>query len=222
MPDIRRAVLNWSLLVWTAVLTLARCASAAPEYTIIDLGTLGGTSSVAAGINDLGQVVGYSYTNGDADQHAFIYSNGVMTDLGTLGGDNSQATAINASGEVVGVSATSESPEHAFLYTGGIMKDLGTLGGTLSGASGINASGQVVGSATTAGDGDYNAFIYENGIMSNLNIQGGVNADAKGINNAGQITGSFQSGANDRAYILSGGASPISGRSVPLSVRARA
>jgi probable HAF family extracellular repeat protein len=52
---------------------------------IIDLGTLGGTSSRALGINALGQVVGWSELASGA-VHGFVYSDGQMTDVGTLGG----------------------------------------------------------------------------------------------------------------------------------------
>ncbi len=41
--------------------------------------------SEAVGINDSGQIVGWSTVNGAAI-HAFLYSNGQMTDLSTLGG----------------------------------------------------------------------------------------------------------------------------------------
>jgi len=41
---------------------------------MMDLGTLGGTSSVAFGINAGGQVVGQSSTPGDASYHAFLYT----------------------------------------------------------------------------------------------------------------------------------------------------
>jgi probable HAF family extracellular repeat protein len=69
------------------------------------LGTLGGSSSYAFGLNDAGQVVGESRVAGGAN-HAFIYSAGVMTDLGTLDGSgvDSAATAINNAGQITGYS----------------------------------------------------------------------------------------------------------------------
>jgi probable HAF family extracellular repeat protein len=70
---------------------------------LTDLGTLGGGGSYATGINNAGQVAGYSDTAA-GDQHAFITGpNGVgMTDLGSLGGGYSQAFGINDAGQVVG------------------------------------------------------------------------------------------------------------------------
>ncbi len=98
------------------------------QYTVTDLGTLGGLSSQAFGINGIGQVVGAADT-GSGD-HPFLYSNGTMTDLGTLGGGGGVAYAINGSGQVVGSAYTAgDAAEHAFLYGNGVMQDLGTLWG---------------------------------------------------------------------------------------------
>jgi probable HAF family extracellular repeat protein len=122
--------------------------------TMTDLGTLGGSGSMAYGLNDVGQVVGQSNTTkGNAYlRHAFLYSNGTMTDLGTLGGDWSCAYGIDNGGHVVGQSANSSNVYgfSAFLYTNGVMTDLNNLISpsprwNLLEASAINNLGQIVG-----------------------------------------------------------------------------
>ena len=114
-------------------------------------------------MNDSGQVVGDSYTEGDAESHAFSWTqSGGMGDLGTLGGTQSAAHAVNDSGQFVGFSTTAGDAEtHAFSWTqSGGMKDLGTLGGTQSVAQAVNASGQVVGFSNTT-DGEVHAALWQ-------------------------------------------------------------
>lgn len=107
--------------------------SPVPHYRVIDLGTLGGASSTAEAINELGQVAGWSDTSG-GNRHAFLYSGGVMQDLGTLtGGSDSYATALNDRGEVVGYSGINglgqQFPEvyQGFVWDQDGMKSLGAL-----------------------------------------------------------------------------------------------
>ena len=134
--------------------------------TATDIGTLGGTGiqdyTYASGINDVGQVVGYSpaYSPsgpGFSDDHAFITGpNGKgMTDL-SFGGLRNYATGINAAGQVVlnvdsfyfggGMPVV---VSHAFITgpNGVGSTNLGTLGGESSQAVGINDTGQVVGTS---------------------------------------------------------------------------
>ncbi|MDD2239633.1 MAG: lamin tail domain-containing protein [Kiritimatiellae bacterium] len=115
------------------------------EYQVIDLGTLGGTNVAATGINDAGQVVGWSQISTGHTQ-AFVWANGTLTGLGFLpGGTSSVATAINNHGEIVGTADVSGTNFHAFLYITNTLVDLGTWGGPHSQALGINDNTEVTG-----------------------------------------------------------------------------
>src|SRR5688572_29954286 len=84
-------------------------------YRIIDLGTLGGTESLAYGLNDSDVVVGYADDASGRDR-AFRFADangngardpGEMTDLGALSGyPHSAAWGINDAGQIVGTSRT--------------------------------------------------------------------------------------------------------------------
>jgi probable HAF family extracellular repeat protein len=175
-----------------AVLALAPLASASIQYSVTDLGALSSdTQSYATGINNLGQVSGYSIGfDGPANHyHAWLYSNGALTRLGTLGGPQSQAFGVNDSGQVIGTSTTATSGlTRAFLYTNGSMQDLGDLGGGQTFASGVNNSGQVVGYSF---DSSFNthAFLYDSGGLHDLGTFGGNSSRANAINNFGQAVG---------------------------------
>lgn len=151
-----------------------------------NLGSLGGEAegygSAANGVNDLGQVVGWSTTapinpggdigwTGEVPIHALLWSaSGAIRDLGTLPGDSfSAASKINLFGLVVGVSGnavaapTDDDPRYEIIgrpfiwcKSSGI-QDLNTLipgnsGWVLNSAADINIWGQIVGSGTHNGE----------------------------------------------------------------------
>lgn len=64
-----------------------------------NLGSLGG-NSWAYDINNVGQVVGMSYTP-NWNQRAFLWANGTIQELGALGGSVSYAYGINDTGQLV-------------------------------------------------------------------------------------------------------------------------
>jgi probable HAF family extracellular repeat protein len=125
-----------------------------------DLGSIGGGSSYANGINNAGQIVGYYEAAGTYRAFLWTASNG-MQDLGTLGGDSAIASGINSAGQVVGTARNASGEVHAFLWTPTSgMRDLGdTLRGTFSSAVAINDLGDVTGTASEAGDIRYVAFL---------------------------------------------------------------
>jgi probable HAF family extracellular repeat protein len=174
--------------------------SNAQQYSLSDLGNLGGTYSAGTGINAGGEVTGLSYLAGDLQYRAFLYSNGSMRDLGTLGGTYSQGQGINAGGEVTGEAFTANLNLHAFLYSNGSMRDLGTLGGSTSVGYGINAGGEVVGVSDTAGGGGVqHAFLYSHGKMLDLNALDTASPLAR------YVTLNDARAINDKSWIVANG-----------------
>jgi probable HAF family extracellular repeat protein len=185
----RLAVSSAIAVVAIAGVPASAAVAAGTSWQATDLGTLGGfCCSTATGINDRGEVVGYSDAGTTpAYNHAFLWRNGRMTDLGTLGA-NSFATAVNNRSEVVGYSEVSSGVLHAFLWHNGRMADLGTLGGDYSAATSINDRGEIVGHRTVPGGG-LHAFVWRAGVMADLGTLNGGFARAYDINNSGQIVG---------------------------------
>ena len=113
-----------------------------------DLGTLpGGFRAGASGINDDGDIVGYSDGAGISQAHAFLYRGGKMQDLETLypTDSNSYAKGINNKGGIIGTSGN-----YPFVYHNGTMLNLRSMidpnsGWQLQYASAINDNGQIAG-----------------------------------------------------------------------------
>lgn len=165
--------------------------------TMQDLGTLGGTMGFPYGLNNRGQVIGFSDLAGDLTGHPFLWKRGSLIDLGTLGGSYGIAMGINDAGEVVGA-ATNKNDQaiFAFLWKDGVMTNLGILNGDdCSWAFHINSEGQIVGNSFPCAGGPAHGFLWQNGFMTDLNalLPPGSSltpwGDGAFINDRGEIAG---------------------------------
>lgn len=186
---------------------------------IVDLGTLGGNESLAAMVNNQGQVVGAA-ANAIPDpfpgplgfwgteSRAFLWEKGAMRDLGDLGGPDAFSIFVNERGQIAGISYTSSipspvatqcgqniPPQNPFLWENGRMINLGTLGGICgfpAFSSGLNNQGQVVGQSDLAGDFTAHPFLWDpksHPHLRDLGTLGGTFGSATGVNDAGEIVG---------------------------------
>jgi probable HAF family extracellular repeat protein len=164
------------------------------------------TLSLAAAINDRGQVVGQA-----GDFCAFLWEKGTRKCLG--GGTT---TDINNKGQAVGGGGSfSSGGGEAFLWINGTRKELGTLRDKNnqkfdSFAHGINHRGQVVGSTYYPGYSfrrPYHAVMWVNEKIKDLNDLIPANSgweliEARDINNKGQIVGEGKHNGQTRAFLL--------------------
>jgi probable HAF family extracellular repeat protein len=184
---------------------------------IKDLGTLGGSHSLANSLNDHGQVAGFAL-NAVPDPFSFYYlaflsSNGTQTraflwdknngmrDLGTLGtGNDAFASFLNARGQVAGFAYTNAIPNPTtgiptvdpFLWDKrNGMQDLGTFGGTFGNPTALNNRGEVIGFSNLSGDQSFHPFLWEQGNLLDLytNTSGGNPLTADAISEEGEIVG---------------------------------
>lgn len=174
------------------------------------LGTLGGRDSQAFGINNAGQIAGWSNFNSSSDEHAFIFQNGVFEDIGTkVTGATSIASSINVTGEVSGWSRPRavNGDNGSFRYSGGAFQFFQTN----SSAFDINNAGQIVGGIGGNDDGTGRAFLFSGGVVQDLGMPsaGYQYALANAINNSGHVVGfaspNFLFSSIERAFIFSNG-----------------
>jgi probable HAF family extracellular repeat protein len=210
----RKLTLIKTTIVFVAFAIPLQLTAQHTQYTVTDLGTLGGTLSIAGGINNRGDIEGFSTLPGDATIRAFLWQNGVMVDLGTLGGPNSLASWRLNERDDVGGGAETPTPDplgedfcsfgtHLIclptLWRKGVPNPLPTLGGNNGFAAGVNSRGQVVGQAENSTPDptceapqvlQFKPVVWEKGRVRELpTFIGDSDGIAVTINDRGQIAG---------------------------------
>jgi probable HAF family extracellular repeat protein len=212
--------------------TVNACVGAVWKHgVVIPLPTLGGNNALAVGVNNRGEVVGWSENgNQDAscpapqkfDFEAVTWGlDGLIHELPPLKGDTvGFALGLNNRGDVAGGSGTCANTPlfpliagpHAVLWENGIPHNLGNLGGTLSAtAAAVNDRREVAGGSYVSGDQNVHSFFWtdDKGIQDMGTVAPDVASFATAINEAGQVVGAScdanpntaQTPPNCRAYL---------------------
>ena len=161
----------------------------------VDVGTLGGSWAIAAGVNNAGQVVGTASLPNAPFTHAFVWTrHSGMLDLGTLFGlGSSFGVAINNRGQATGSSFAPDGTTHAFRWSAANgMEDVGLFAPFIpnfTNATAIGETGLVAGWGTVA-DGDGHAFAWtrRTGLLD-LGTFGGSSSFAEAVDAEGQVAG---------------------------------
>jgi len=176
------------------------------EERPVDLGTLGGTGSMAHAINSLGQIAGLSDLTPSREPAEVgperprnLRGSGLLQ--GPLRGAippsvvHCRAVLWHPKGVPMpdGVRASAAVSEYQLV-------NLGTLGGTDSKANDINDSGQVVG-ASKDSQGLRRAFLWHNGTMVPLTPPEDGPSEAFSINNHGIVVGAFTGSEYSRPFL---------------------
>jgi probable HAF family extracellular repeat protein len=183
------------------VICFASAAFAQNRYQITRLPTSQGANSVALGINNHGEVVGYRFLGEDYQAFLYSYADRSLTDVGSFGGKINAACAINDAGQVTGYSQDNSGDLKAFVFSRN--QPIASLGmsenATMSEAFGINNTGAVVGDIQS-GTQNHRPALFSNGWVQDLGLGGSNQPDALetayAINDGGQIVGRHSAGPN--------------------------
>ena len=171
------------ILTYMTVMTLFAALStpvrlaAQSNYSVVELGELGGTAGSANGINDRGWITGTDNLPGDLTTVATLWVNGSAVPLSNLGGPNSAVAwpVKSNNGVIVGISETA---------------DADPLGEYFS-CWPFFATGVPTGKICQG-------FRWQNGQMIALPpFPGGYSSYATGVNNRGQVVGWAENGVHD-------------------------
>jgi probable HAF family extracellular repeat protein len=167
------------------------------KYDIDDLGTLGGTESFAYALNDRGDVVGLSRTEGDTTTHAFLFRDGALIDLAPLNSEDIETvgpTGINNRGQIASGIVDNGVYVPALTDTNRRRRGtllLGSLGGVNFGFSGVatsvNDHGDAVGYAYVDSLNRH-AFLFKDGLLTDIGSFGGYSVALR-INDHDEIAG---------------------------------
>ena len=160
------------------------------NYTIIELGTLGGPDSLATDLNNKGQIIGSSSISEGLQPTAFLWEEGTMVPLTVTAGLTTTANEINDAGLIAGTAITEAgavTKQWPVLWAADTYTKLATISDTQGTAQAVNNLGLIAGNSIT--ESNNHLLIWQDEILSKtVPISGGVGW-VSGLNASGQIAG---------------------------------
>jgi probable HAF family extracellular repeat protein len=167
-----------------------------------------GLDTQLIGINDSGQIVGYSYVGGTNTQ-VFLYTAGTFTTVPLPlppGARFAIPYDINDAGQIVGsFEDSSVNLPRGFLYDAGVLTTIDVPGGIATGVSGISDAGKMVGGFGVPGGGAQGFIRDSDGSITLFDGPRGDRCCPQDINDAGQIAGEFFDGTTAHGYLYDAG-----------------
>lgn len=192
------------VLLGAAIGVLAAPAAKAAEFTFYDIPT--GIATVATGVNDSGQVVGY-YQQPGSPPPAYtgftstIATPGIYNSVNAAGYTSTQLFGINNSGVAVATLSTPGFGSVAATYNGsfsGAIFPPESVGVTTNAfGQGINTAGTVVGYYVDAGSGTTFGYTYAGSTYTNPIAKLGQPTFLMGMNGAGTAAGYYSDGGGN-------------------------
>jgi probable HAF family extracellular repeat protein len=147
----------------------------------------GARSTLAYGINNLGQVTG-TYSDAGNRTHGFFMDQGQITSLDFPGAISTFARKINDSGQIAGYYFDITGRPHGFVYKSGRFTTIDVPGAVDTIVTGINAGGDMVGGYDDANLFTH-SFIVRNGSFLSFNSPFATQSQAQAINDHGVVVG---------------------------------
>ncbi len=192
---LHRMMVGTGTAVLATVLSLSANATPLYNFTSFDGPGNNGGGTTVNGINNAGDVVGFSSDNAANPTLLTNFirnANGTFNTLNVGGDPLAMANGINDLRTVVGASSSST----AFTLSGGTLTTLPPVNGTATSqtAFGINKTGTIVGQYNDSATGSSPGFLFSGGAYTILTpTVTALATNAQGVNNQGLVTGFYSS-----------------------------
>jgi uncharacterized membrane protein len=166
----------------------------------------GATRTIAAGINDRGEVVG-KYQNADGRDHGFLRDRwGRYRRIDVPGAGGTEAYKLNDRGQLVGTynpqgPSAGDPGSKGFLLDRGRFTTIHMPGAVYTQALGINDAGVVVGEYLDS-DGNFHGYRWHRGRLTVIEVPGSTGTSVSDINDHGDLVGVHGDNDGLRGFVL--------------------